>query len=246
MITLVRFLIGWLFTFIYWAVAIFFFLATFNQLTDFLLIPALRFWARTCLLLVRVRVELVNPCNFTGPEPRVVICNHQSMLDILWGCLVLPPGAMAIGKREMIFVPIINILWWLMKNIRIDRKNLKKSLRTMEGVAAEINLHSRSLFIAPEGTRTPHGEILPFKKGPFHIALQAKVPIYPFVVAGAYELLPKHALMPKPGVIRIRFLEPVPMADKNPEDFDALIPAVRNDMIRAFQEIKNTLPCKVV
>ncbi len=139
-------LIGsWLFTIIYWSIAFLFFFGTFKLFADRYLIPALKLWARVLLFFCRIRIEHVNPITFPDQKPRVCVCNHQSLLDILWGSSILPPRAMAIGKKEFIFIPIINVLWHLMKNVRIDRGDRQKALASLSGVASEIVKNSRSL-----------------------------------------------------------------------------------------------------
>jgi 1-acyl-sn-glycerol-3-phosphate acyltransferase len=80
--------------------------------------------------------------------------------------------------------------------------------------------------IFPEGTRTRTGELLPFKKGGFNLAMDAGVPIVPIATVGGFRLLPKGGLRIRPGRYRVRFGEPVdPTAF---QDRDALIEAVRS------------------
>jgi len=228
---------GWLFTIVYWCIAFIFFFGTLKLFADRFLIPVMKLWARVLLFMCRIRIEHVNPITFPDRKPRVCVCNHQSLLDILWGSSILPPRAMVIGKKEFIYIPIINILWHLMKNVRIDRGDRQKALASLSGVASEIVANSRSLMIAPEGTRTPDGTIFPFKKGAFYIAIEKGVPIYPFVVHGAHQLLPKNHALPQPGTIRMKFLEPVETKGLGIEDLEGLRQKVQDMVLREYNEM---------
>jgi putative phosphoserine phosphatase/1-acylglycerol-3-phosphate O-acyltransferase len=129
-------------------------------------------------------------------------------------------------------------VWWLLDFIRIDRANHARAIAALEGVPGLLVRERRTLFVAPEGTRTRDGSILRFKKGAFHIARQAGVPVCPVVVAGAFELLPRGHLLPRRGVIRLSYLEPVSSAGVTHETEGAWIEDIRSKMVREYERIR--------
>jgi lysophosphatidate acyltransferase len=78
----------------------------------------------------------------------------------------------------------------------------------MQRAAARMAKERLSVFVAPEGTRTESGELLPFKKGVVHLALASGAPIVPMLIDGAFEVHPPGRLFTQPGHIVIRFLPP--------------------------------------
>ncbi len=234
-----RVILAWVFTGFMWIPLLFIYLVSFRLIPDSILSKMIRFWGRTLLKLLSVQLEFVNTSTLEDQRPRVIIVNHQSALDLLWTAAIVPPSVSAIGKKEIIFVPIINVVWWAFDFIRIDRSNTRKAIQSLQGVAENLSTRKKSLLVAPEGTRTYTGEILPFKKGAFHIAFTGNIPIYPVVVSGAFELLPRTRFLPKPGVIRVQFLAPVETKGLKIDDMPPLIDKVRNQMIAALNELNS-------
>jgi 1-acyl-sn-glycerol-3-phosphate acyltransferase len=167
-----------------------------------------------------------------------VIVNHQSTLDIVWFCAITPNRLGAVGKRELIWVPIFNLSWWALRFFFIDRSNLESAISTLERAAENTLMHHRSVALSPEGTRSPDGRILPFKKGVFHLAMMGRFPLYPIVVCGAAEAMPKHALWARPHPISLRFLPPISTQDWDPHRLSEHIDFVRQQMIDAYDELR--------
>lgn len=239
-VRVVRAFVAWLFTAVFWLVLLTIHLVTFRLMSDERLASLIHFWGRTTLVLAGIPLEFVNESTVEGRDARVVIVNHQSALELIWGAVILPPGFLVIGKKEIVYVPVMNLIWWGLRLIRIDRKNHVKAIAALQGVAAEIVRKKRSLLLAPEGTRTRTGEIGPFKKGAFRIAADAGVPVYPVVVSGAYEVLPRGVLIPRSGRLRVRFLPPISLAEARAPDGgirEDFIEKVRADMIQAEREL---------
>lgn len=234
--SLPRYLLAWIFMLLYWSAVLTLHLLTLRRLPSRWMAEIIRFWGRASLRILGIRLELINESTVDSQCPRVVVTNHQSALDLLWGAAICPPAPLAIGKREVIFVPVLNLIWWLLDFVRIDRNNRVTSIETLNRAGLKLVQGRRSLVIAPEGTRTPDGTILPFKKGAFHIARRAGVPIHPIVVSGAFELMSKKSLIPRPGVIRLSFLQPVSAQEvRAAAGENELIERVRGEMIRVYE-----------
>lgn len=192
----------------------------------------IRRWGVHGLKIAGIRLCLENPCPYLDRvEPRLIICNHPSALDLLWGAVICPPRPLAIGKKELIWIPVINWVWWMLRFRRIDRRDHQKAVESLREIPKLIVKNGLSLIMAPEGTRSKDGSIGPFKKGPFHIAIGAQAPVYPIVVSGAYELMPRTAWLPRSGTVRLKFLNPVSTQGMTEKDAPVLAERCRQAMV---------------
>ncbi|KZX82384.1 hypothetical protein A3715_01115 [Oleiphilus sp. HI0009] len=137
------------------------------------------------LKLLGVNVEVRNEERFKKLEPGVIVSNHQSNLDLyVLGCIV-PHGTASIGKRSLKWIPFFGQLYWLAGNVLIDRRNAKSSIDALGQVSEAINDQGRSIWVFAEGTRNLGKGLGEFKKGAFHIAVQAQCKITP-IAASTY------------------------------------------------------------
>ncbi len=169
------------------------------------------FWARIHLAASGISVSVTGLENIASP-PYIFMCNHQSALDIFSLFVALPLQFKWIAKRELFFIPFLG---WAMKRagyISLDRKHPREAIKAMDDVAQKIR-GGMNIIIFPEGTRSEDGNLLPFKKGVFALALRAKVPIVPVGISGSSILQPKGSFIPnKKGVIYIRIGKPIDTA----------------------------------
>ena len=200
--------------------------------------PVLRFLGRSCLKILGTPLRLKDPWPFTEDEARVVIINHRSTLDVLWFAAICPNRVGAIGKKELIWIPFMNLGWWAFRLFLIDRSDREAAIKTMKVATENTVKHKRSVSLAPEGTRSKTGHILPFKKGAFHLALEARLPIYPVVMCGAAEAMPKHTFWAYPRPISLRFLEPISTMDWSIENLDQHISDVQQKMSDAYLKLR--------
>jgi len=108
--------------------------------------------------------------------------------------------------------------------------NREKALEAMKP-GVEALKTGTSIAIAPEGTRSKDYTLGPFKKGAWHLAMQAGVPILPVVIMNAYDAMPKGAAILKPAVIEVRILPPIPTKGWKKRDLDKSVIAVRNQYL---------------
>lgn len=167
-----------------------------------------RLWARLHLATAGITVDIHGIERLSSP-PYVLMCNHQSALDIYALLSMLPLSFAWIAKRQLFAIPIFG---WAMKKagyISIDRENAREALKAIEEAARRIR-SGTNIIIFPEGTRSPDGKLLPFKKGGFSLALRAMVPVVPIGIFGSSELQPKGSFIPrKKGVIYIEIGNPI-------------------------------------
>ncbi len=143
-----------------------------------------------------------------GRQPVIFMSNHASQLDppILIG--VLPVPAVYIAKKEVKYIPFVGWAAMLAGVIFIDRGEREKAIRSIHEAALKIR-GGRSVVIFPEGTRSRTGELLPFKKGGFALALDAGVPIVPLATLGGFQVLPPGSRLLRRGRYDIRVGMPV-------------------------------------
>lgn len=226
----------WLFIAVYTGLYIIFSVLTLRKLNDVVLAPAAHLWSKVILGLIGVKLECKNLEYLQDPKSRVIIFNHQSALDLLILTYILPPRSTAITKKEFIYIPFINLALWSAHYIFLDRSNRSRAVQALSKLPEWIREEKRSLLISPEGTRTPTGKLLPFKKGAFRIALDGHFDIYPLVIDGAFDLWPKQRFLPKPGVVRVECLPPVSTADWSVEELDGRIREIRERYLGVLGE----------
>jgi 1-acyl-sn-glycerol-3-phosphate acyltransferase len=190
------------------------------------LMPIARFWSGLILKTYGVRYRASFPPAFVPPAACVYVANHQSLFDIPALVLCMPADFRMVAKRELLYIPIFGWALWLAGFIFIDRSDREKAIRKLERTVRTIR-RGRSVVVFAEGTRSPDGRLLPFKKGGFVLALQAGVPIVPVAIRGGAKVLSKGGLRVRPGTIEVVFGAPVPTVDYALHNKDELISTVR-------------------
>lgn len=125
------------------------------------------------------------------------------------------------------------------KTVFIERASRTQAVAAFAKAAEQMHSHKQSVYIFPEGTRSyyDHPDLLPFKKGAFHLAVQAQVPIVPIVVANYNNVLSLKRKVFRAGTIPVRVLEPIDTKRKGKEDVDALLEEVRSKMLAALKDL---------
>ncbi|MCZ6695499.1 MAG: lysophospholipid acyltransferase family protein [Acidobacteria bacterium] len=185
-----------------------------------------RLWSAAVLRICRVRHAVSRHPDIDPSRAAVYVANHQSHLDIPALVLSMPTDFRVVAKKELLYIPIFGWALWLARFPFIDRASRERAIRTLDK-AARLLRTGTSLVIFPEGTRSPDGRLLPFKKGGFILALQAGVPIVPVSIRGGGEVLPKGSLRLRPGCIEVIFGAPVSTSDYTMETKEHLIDEVR-------------------
>jgi lysophosphatidate acyltransferase len=132
-----------------------------------------------------VKFRIIGGQQHLSTRPAIFVGNHQTALDVLLLGEIFPKWCSVTAKKQLKRVPFLGWFMALSGTVFIDRGNRATAMKAFEGAAKEITQKKQSVFIFPEGTRSNAAEptLLPFKKGAFHLAVQAKVPIVPVVVA---------------------------------------------------------------
>ena len=143
----------------------------------------------------------------------------------------LPRRFVFVAKRAVFRYPFLGWSMTVMKFIPVDRSNREAAIRSLEAAAVRIR-GGLNVTVFPEGTRSFDGSILPFKKGPFMLAMHAGVPVVPVAIEGSLGVNPKHQWYLCPNRIRILVGPAVPVTGNTAAERDALIATVRSHIIR--------------
>ncbi|PNY23247.1 1-acyl-sn-glycerol-3-phosphate acyltransferase [Tolypocladium capitatum] len=167
-------------------------------------------------------------------RPAVFIGNHQTELDVLMLGAMFPKYCSVTAKSDLKHLPFLGWFMRLSGAIFIDRRSSKDAREAMLGAAHEIRVKHQSVYMFPEGTRsyTKEPTLLPFKKGAFHLAVQAGVPIVPCVVANYSHVLYLKNMVFKSGAIPIKVLDPIPTTGLTTADVDKLARETREVMLK--------------
>lgn len=139
-------------------------------------------------------------------RPAVFVANHQTELDVLLLAAIFPPYCSVTAKKSLRAIPFLGWFMALSGTVFIDRANRATAMAAFDAAAAEIRRDRQSVFIFPEGTRSYFDapDLLPFKKGAFHLAVKAGVPVVPMVAANYSHVLSVRRRLFRAGRIAVK------------------------------------------
>jgi putative phosphoserine phosphatase / 1-acylglycerol-3-phosphate O-acyltransferase len=173
-----------------------------------------------------IRIEVIGEQHATH-RPAVFFINHQSTLvDALVTSRVVQRGFTVVAKAEVKRLPVLGQLLTLADVAFVDRANTSTAISAMQPAVDKLR-KGVSIAISPEGTRSLSPRIGAFKKGGFHLARDAGVPIVPIVIRNAGEIMWRNAKVAQEGTIEVVVHEPVPTANWTKADLDAWVPRMR-------------------
>lgn len=160
------------------------------------------------LKIMGIRLIVTGRENFDRQGTYLVMGNHQSLYDIFVIPVAVPLTLVGVEAAYHFSIPLWGRIIKKWGNIPIARRNIKKAIASLEK-AREVLVSGTSIGILPEGHRTLTGEIGEFKKGPFHLALQAGADILPFAISGLFEYNAKSSWKLNPGPVRVTIGRPL-------------------------------------
>jgi len=185
-----------------------------------------KLWGWLGIWMAGAKLEIIGREKVPSEGPVIFMSNHQGNFDILSLFLAIPRQFSWIAKEELFAIPVFGHSMRRAGYIPLDRSDGRRALKTIEAAAAMIK-NGRSVIIFPEGTRTPDGNLLPFKRGGFLLAAKAGVPIVPLTINGSAKVNPCKRLELYPGKITIRFGEPISSVEGGGAHRDLLMEQVR-------------------
>ena len=167
-------------------------------------------------------VELRGRQTMLDARPCVYVTNHQANEDIFIHGRIFPDRCVVTGKRELIKIPLFGWMFKNMGNLMLDRSNHRSAVETLQAAAHRIRHEQISVWLFPEGHRNRKRELLPFKRGGFHLAILAQVPVVPIATQQYLGILDFKRRTVDGGTIRVEVLEPISTVGMTDDDVPAL------------------------
>ena len=192
-------------------------------------------WGKILIKIVGGKVTIEGLENIPQNNNFCLISNHQSNFDIPVLLACLPVQFRWLAKAELFKIPIFGRAMRGAGYVKIDRFNQESAFESINEAAAKMK-NGVSVMIFPEGTRSRGGNIRPFKKGGFVMAMDAGVPIVPIVLKGTWTIMDKSSLRINTGQVFLNIEPPIATTGYTRENKDDLIKSVRAVICEGFEK----------
>ncbi|HEX7752491.1 MAG TPA: HAD-IB family hydrolase [Novosphingobium sp.] len=173
-------------------------------------------------------------------RPAVFIFNHRNYYDGMIAAALVKTDYAAIARKEMGNTAVGKLICKIMPTVLIDRGSGSKAdaMKALQPVVDAMGSDGYSVMLSPEGTRTVgnRDSVGPFKKGAFHMAIAAGVPVVPIVIRNALDIAARSSGAMRPGTVDVAILPPISVADWTPENMNEKIEDVRAMYIATFKD----------
>ena len=198
--------------------------------------------AFTGVRLAGVRVEVIGRNRFDHSRSYIFMTNHASNLDPPIEVPLIPRRTSVMVKKELFKTPILGTAMRMGDLVPVDRGNRDAGIEAVEEAKAVVG-KGLNMIIYVEGKRSFDGKLLPFKKGPFYLAMECGVPVIPMTIVGTHYAMPKTRFAIRPGKVQVIFHDPI-----EPRDFggrECLMEKVRavieSGLPEEFRQTSNSL-----
>lgn len=168
--------------------------------------------AWTGVKLAGVKIEPVGLEKLDHARTYIFMSNHTSNLDPPILLPLIPRRTSVMAKKELFSYPLLGEMMRIGALVPVDRGNRDAGIAAVRA-AGEVIRHGINMTIYVEGKRSFDGKLLPFKKGPFYLAVECGVPVVPVTIVGTHELMPKARFRISPGTAKIIFHDPIEPAE---------------------------------
>jgi 1-acyl-sn-glycerol-3-phosphate acyltransferase len=189
-------------------------------------------WSRRVVQNAHIHLHVEGREHLRQGETYLVMSNHQSLYDIPVLFQVVGPNVRMIAKAELFHLPVFGKALAAGGFIAINRTDRRSAIKSLN-VARDVLADGTHVWIAPEGTRSRDGRLLPFKKGAFYLALEAALPILPLTLRGTRDALPAKGLRSTPGAQVTATIHP----SIDPRPFAALGKGGRDKLMQEVRQI---------
>jgi 1-acyl-sn-glycerol-3-phosphate acyltransferase len=194
-------------------------------------------WAKIILRVCAIKVKVTGGQNVDPGVPRIYMSNHQSYFDIFALLAYLPVHFKFILKQELMGIPLFGVAMKKAGYIGLEREEPRKAIKSLVEAAQKIR-NGASVVIFVEGTRSPDGTLLPFKKGGFNLALRSGCEIVPVVIRGSHRIVPKGSLKINSGTFDLNIGQPIPTKGITKRDIPNLMEQVRTAILSQLADPK--------
>ena len=189
--------------------------------------------------LTGVRVKTVGLDNLDLARTYIFMSNHVSNIDPPITVPLIPKRTSVMVKKELFNFPILGRAMRMGSLVPVDRGNRDAGIESVKA-AKQVIQQGLNMTIYIEGKRSFDGKLLPFKKGPFYLAVECGVPVVPITITGTHYVMPKGRFAIKPGIVTVNFHPPI-----EPNDFgsrECLMEKVRAAIDSGLPEDCRTAP----
>jgi 1-acyl-sn-glycerol-3-phosphate acyltransferase len=174
------------------------------------------------------------------PGVCLFVANHTSFVDPVGIVHGIPRRICILAKKSLFSIPLIGWAFKLAGFVPVDRSHRDAAIQSIEHAAASMRA-GNSFLAYPEGTRSYDGRLLPFKKGVFAMAVEARALVVPVALSGAHKIAPKGSLRIKPGLVVLRFGDAIDASQYAMDDRDELSKRVHAAMAELLPEEQRPL-----
>jgi len=193
-------------------------------------------FADTASALIGLNLNTKGEQHLWSHRPAVFVFNHQSNVDLVIVARLMRRDISGVGKREIRNIPVIGRLFESAGMVLIDRKNSASAIEAMTPLVDAMRVEGKSVCLSPEGTRALTPKLAEFKKGAFHLAMQAGVPVVPIVIHNSSDVQPKGDFVYHPGTVDVEVLPPVDTSKWTVATIDKHVADVRNMFLHALDQ----------
>jgi putative phosphoserine phosphatase/1-acylglycerol-3-phosphate O-acyltransferase len=191
--------------------------------------------------LIGLRLNVKGEQNLWERRPAVFVFNHQSKADVIITAKLLRRDIAGVGKKELKQYPLIGRILEFAGVVFVDRQNSASAIEAMTPLVDAMRFEGKSVVIAPEGTRAVSPRLGPFKKGAFHLAMQAGVPVVPIVIHNAIDVAPKGDFVFRSATVDVEVLPPIDTSDWQAKTIDKHVAEVRRQFLHVLKQDERPL-----
>jgi 1-acyl-sn-glycerol-3-phosphate acyltransferase len=192
------------------------------------------FIVRLGLRLAGIRLQVEGLEGVPAGVACIFMSNHVSNLDPPVLLPLIPMRTSVFLKRSLMKIPVLGFGMRLAEFVPVDRGGSVEGAQESTERAKALLQKGIAISTFVEGTRSRDGRLLPFKKGPFYLAMESGAPCIPISISGTESMMRKGSLRIRPGVVRVVFHAPIYPVEVDSRD--ALIEAVRSSIASGLPE----------
>jgi len=191
-------------------------------------------FADTTSAIIGLELDIKGEQYLWSHRPAVFVFNHQSNVDMVILARLLRRDITGVGKKEIGDIPLIGRVLEFCGVVLIDRKDSARAIEAMAPLVDAMRVEGKSVCLSPEGTRSISPKLAPFKKGAFHLAMQAGVPMVPIVIHNSLDVNPKGDVFYRAATVDVEVLPPVDTSHWSVDTIDDHVAHVRGLYLKAL------------